>query len=222
MFWFGLVRATSVAILTVPLLQLAGCERRDGGSGPSGPSSGSQAAGSPTQAGVEHAPILDPFQGHWVFDQEGTDALRIAAGAKQADLDKERELLKKMPGLSHPDLILKGNVGVEPVTFMGQTREGELLFFALHEHGEWVCGKAWRHEDRNDPGDMSKCHVRLKIKDGRLELLTREQEGSVDLSDADLQKMPLAEGSAETCKADGLPAKDWSPWMPTAYKRKTE
>ena len=33
---------------------------------------------------------------------------------------------------------------------------GEYHFFALHTHGQQVCGKAWHHEDRYDPGDMSK------------------------------------------------------------------
>ena len=94
-----------------------------------------------------------------------------------------------------------------------RTGYGEFLFFALNLEGPGVCGKAWHHEDRTDPGNhISKHYVRLQIKDGDLWLSDREQE-DVDPSDPELINMAVTGGSAETCMADKAPATEWSPWV---------
>ena len=91
--------------------------------------------------------------------------------------------------------------------------DGEYLFFALHPEGQGVCGKAWHHENRTDPGNhISKHYVRLQIKDGDLWLSDREQE-DVDPNDPELANMPVTGGSATTCMADKAPAREWSPWL---------
>ncbi|MCX5662119.1 MAG: hypothetical protein NTW19_20780 [Planctomycetota bacterium] len=204
--------------LGLALVALSGCDRAAPSA--SGAGSSSQVASSPTEAGVANVPILDPFQGHWVVDEEKTIALWLSEGRKQAEIDKTREIMKKMQSPLFPDLVLQGNVGLVPMNAMGHTIEGELLFFALHQHGDWVCGKAWRHEDRHDPGDMSKCLARLKLKDGNLLLALRESEGSVNLSDPDVMKMPVTDGSAETCKAEKASEKEWSPWSTVVMAKK--
>ena len=64
----------------------------------------------------------------------------------------------------HNDMKISGNCAA----VRSGVPSAEYRLFATHEHGGKVCGKAWHHEDRFDPGDMSKCYVRLSIIDNRM------------------------------------------------------
>ena len=119
----------------------------------------------------------------------GVPAAEIAAAAKT----------KGDPYPLHADMSINGNVAV-----LKGSPEGEYFFFAVHPHGQWLCGKAWHHEDRHDPGDMTKCYVRLELKDQDLHLSVR-MEDSDNPNDPDLTKLPAAAGSAGTCRADAAP-----------------
>jgi len=61
---------------------------------------------------------------------------------------------------------------------------GEYDLFALHQHDQIVCGKAWHHEDPGDPGDMSKAWVRLESVEYELHLHVKMGD-SPDLADPD-------------------------------------
>jgi hypothetical protein len=91
----------------------------------------------------------------------------------------------------------------------------------MHEHGNKVCGKAWHHEDRFDPGDMSKCYVRLMIKDDYLYMEVRMKDGLPDLNDPDLGSSPPTEsGSATKCDAVNPVGPDWGDWTTYVFSRK--
>jgi hypothetical protein len=89
----------------------------------------------------------------------------------------------------------------------------------LHQHNQWVCGKAWYHEDRHDPGDMSKCFVRLEIVNADLHFSLRQQDGVLNLNDPDLTNMPITAGSASACTADAAADPPWSPWTTYVFIR---
>ncbi len=91
----------------------------------------------------------------------------------------------------------------------------------MHEHDGKACGKAWHHEDRFDPGDMSKCYVRLSVKDNHLHFEMRMKDGLPDLHDPELLSTPPAEaGSAAACDADKPAGKEWSEWTTFVFARK--
>jgi hypothetical protein len=96
----------------------------------------------------------------------------------------------------------------------------EYRFFSLHERGGKVCGKAWHHEDRHDPGDMSKCHVRLSMQGEFLHMEVRMQEDLPDLDDPDLQSPPTEGGSAADCDTDDPAGADGGEWTTYAFARK--
>ena len=151
------------------------------------------------------SPLLQPFQGPWKFDLDKSLALWQAQGVPAATLAQARGQAKVVP--LHEDMKIKGNVAV-----LGGTLEGEYFFYALHSHDQRVCGKAWHHEDRHDPGDMSKCYVRLELKNAELHLSQRLEEDSANPDDPDVANPPPT-GSAESCNADAAPEPAWSPWM---------
>lgn len=186
------------------LLGVMGCEYDPAGSG-AGP------FGSPGDS-----PQLQPFAGDWQFDLDKTLETRVAGGASDAEIESLRKLYAENPqhGKMHPDLSITGNeaVGRDVV-------ESEYRFFALHTHGELVCGKAWHHEDRFDPGDMSKCYVRLMIADEFLHLDVKMKEGLPSLNDPDLQS-PTEHGDPENCDAENPPGNDWSGWVTYVFSRK--
>jgi hypothetical protein len=196
--------ARMISCLTAAMLLAAGCNKRQ---------SQSQVATSPTGAGVANVPILVPYQGNWRVDEKKTVALWLSQGTTQAEINNDLAEDKQLGMPLHLDLHIQGNVAVEPWPAIRAGVEGEYLFFALHSEGPGVCGKAWHHENRADPGNhISKHYVRLQIKDGDLWLSDREQE-DVDPNDPELTNMPVTAGSAATCKADKLPATEWTPWV---------
>jgi len=197
-------QAALISCLTGAMLLPAGCSKRR---------SQSQVATSPTGAGVANVPILAPYQGNWRVDPKKTVALWLSQGTSQAEISNDLASIRKLGMPLHLDLHVQGNVAVEPWPAIRAGVEGEYLFFALHSEGPGVCGKAWRHENRADPGNhIHKLYIRLQIKDGDLWLSEREQE-DVNPDDPELATMPVTAGSAATCIADKAPAAEWSPWV---------
>ncbi len=163
--------------------------------------------------------LLSPFAGERAFDFEKTLAAQKAAGVPDLEqIEKLRKLYSENPllGKMRPDLTITGNEAVGS----GMTAV-EYRFFAMRDHDGKVCGKAWHHEDRFDPGDMSKCYVRVAFKDNELYFETRMKEGLPDLNDPDFRSLPPADSSsAEKCDADKPPGKDWSEWTTLVFVRK--
>lgn len=187
---FSMNRICLMVICTVALLAVLGCEARPQG-GPLGP--------------VRDSPLLTTFAGEWKFDFERTLQARIAAGRPAEEIALLRELQAKLPQLGmHSDLTITGDtaVGEEPLVC-------EYRFFAMHPHDETVCGKAWHHEDRSDPGDMSKCYVRLQNREGFLYLSVKTNENGPQAGDPDLAG-PVESGSASECDAENPPDEGWS------------
>ena len=114
----------------------------------------------------------------------------------------------------HPDLTIKGNVAVGNGLLSSEYR-----FFAMHKHDSTVCGKAWHHEDRNDPGDMSKCYVRLRIVGGDLHLEVNMLEGLPDLKDPDLLSNPPVEVDPSKCDAGSAAARKPGDWATYVFSR---
>lgn len=179
---------------------------------------GSDQSGDGPFGAATEIPLLTPFAGDWVFDFERTLDERKAAGDSDEDLEKIRKLYADNPlfGQMHPDMSIAGDVAI-----CSGMPPAEYRFFGIHEHDGKVCGKAWHHEDRHDPGDMSKCYVRLANNDGRLYFSVRMQDGLLDLNDPDLlAAAPVAVGSVESCDADAPPGGDWSEWTTFVFHRK--
>lgn len=130
-----------------------------------------------------YAKPLEPFQGQWVFNPERTAAARKARGEPSIG-----------GGARAPGFVIQGHVA----TGEGAPSE-EYRFFALHEHDGVVCGKAWHHEDRHDPGDMSKCHVKLCRAGDEFHLTVFMHEGLPDLDDPDLNAAPVVAAGPAGC-----------------------
>ena len=191
------------------LLSLTACDRSGGG----GSGSGGAASDSPFADAPPASPLLQPFAGQWQFHLDKTLAAWKAAGVPAAEI-AAAEKMKGAPYPLHADMSIQGNVAV-----LKGSPEGEYFFFGVHPHGQWVCGKAWHHEDRHDPGEMSKCYVRLELKDQELHLSVRMEDGGPNPNDPDLTKLPAAAGSAGTCRADAAPDPPWSKWETYVFVR---
>lgn len=179
-----------VALLMIVPAAILGCD--------SGPSAGP--FGPP-----DHSPLLKPYAGHWVFNLAKTLAAEKAAGASDEEIAKSQELPGAFPHSEdvYPDLTITGNVAVG-----SDITNSEYRFFAMHRHGDTLCGKAWHHEDRFDPGDMTKCHVRLKIEHGDLYLEVNMHEELPD-DDPDLAPKNRVESDSSECEAKKQKLKDW-------------
>lgn len=167
-------------------------------------------AGSGTGLPATTTPLLQPFQGAWKFDLNKTLALWQSQGVSAQQIAQAQSFAQMYP--LHGDIELTQNVA----TIHGVV-EGEYYFFAQHQHNQWVCGKAWWHEDRHDPGDMAKCYTRLEIINGDLHLSMRLEDGLPALNDPDLVTMPVQSGSVTNCQADGAPNPPWSPWQTLVF-----
>lgn len=114
----------------------------------------------------------------------------------------------------HADMNIQNDTALLPGTVAGSYQ-----FFALHAHNQWACGKAWHHEDVNDPGDMDKYLVRLELRDADLHLSVRTHDSAADPADPDVTNMPLTANSASNCPADAGPTPPWSPWRTYVFVR---
>lgn len=173
------------------------------------------APGNGAPVAAEDSPLLAPFQGQWRCDIEQTLAARKAGGASDDAIGAIRALLDRDPKMFrlHPDLTI-----TDVLATGDESPVSEYRFFGLHRHDDLVCGKAWHHEDRHDPGDMSACRVRLRLVDGRLHLAVRMQDGLPDLNSPDLVSMPV-EGDASRCDADSPSGPDWGGWETYVFHR---
>jgi hypothetical protein len=162
--------------------------------------------------------LLSPFAGEWVFDFDKTIAAQKAAGASEKDIEGIRKLYGDHPELGklHPDLSIAGNEAIG-----SEIPASEYRFFSVHQHGDKICGKAWFHEDRHDPGDMSKCYVRLKIKDNDLYFEVKMQEELPNVTDPDLMSTPAVEiDSDANCDAETPKGNGWSKWTLYIFTKK--
>ena len=147
------------------------------------------------------SPLLTPFAGHWVFEFEKTLAAEKAAGVvTDEQIAGMRKLFADNPQLRpmHADLTMRGNVAIGSGIVSCEYR-----FFGMHNHDSKVCGKAWHHEDRFDPGDMSKCYVRLSVVGGDLHLEVHMLDGPPDPddNDPDFGSTLSVEGELSKCDA---------------------
>jgi hypothetical protein len=156
--------------------------------------------------------LLRPFAGSWTFDKAAT--LRARSGTDSGATD-EPQTDNPQGGDVHPDMVITGNVAV-----FKDVVHSEYWFFALHPHDGKVCGKAWHHEDRFDPGDMSKCGVRFELRDDRLRFEVRMKEAAPEVDDPDLTTVPPIEvASAADCDAEALSGGGWTPWSIYIFTR---
>jgi hypothetical protein len=184
---------------------------------------GCDASPTPPEGGPFGAPdesrLLSPFAGDWVFDFETTLAAQKAGGLSEENIKRLRTLYAENPqfGKMHADMTIKGNEAV-----CSGLPPAEYRFFAMHEHDGKACGKAWHHEDRFDPGDMSKCYVRVKIDDGRLHFEVRMKDGLPELTDPDLRSSPAVDlDSSANCDADAPAGDGWTDWTTYVFARKS-
>lgn len=161
--------------------------------------------------------LMAPFAGTWIFDFEKTLAAQKAAGATEEQLARLRRLHAANPGLGngHPDLTFDGNVAVGAGII-----NSEYCFFGMHKHGSKTCGKAWYHEDRFDPGDMSKCYVRLEMVDGQLHMDVNMEEDLPGVNDPDLASEPPVESDVSKCEVDAKAGKKPGDWAIYVFTRR--
>ncbi len=192
------------AVLLAACTWVAGCGVIGLGEGPFGPPLPSK--------------LLEPFAGNWSFDIDRTAEAWKAAGASDADVAalRQQHQASKVFALVHPDISIQGNEAVGAGMLSTEYR-----FYAMHPHDGKICGKAWFHEDRYDPGDMSKCLVRLSRDGDLLRLEVRESEASADPDDPEVENVPPPDSGAaagcETLKADD---RSWSPWEIFVFRKK--
>ncbi|HTI49850.1 MAG TPA: hypothetical protein VL475_02825 [Planctomycetaceae bacterium] len=188
-----------MAVLTITAAAAVGC----------GPGTASGPFGAP-----QSSALMAPFAGAWTFDFDRTlDAQKAAGAVTDEQIRQLRQMYAANPALGkmHPDLTFDGNVAAG-----AGFPSSEYRFFGLHKHGEQVCEKAWHHEDRFDPGDMSKCYVRLSLVEGRLHLEVNMQDGLPDLNDPDLTSEPAVERDASQCDLEakaGRKPEDWATYV---------
>ena len=150
-------------------------------------------------AGASTSPLMIPLAGKWMFDFEKTLDAQKSVGLTEEQIAQIRRIYEGHATLCkvHLDIEFDGNVAV------GTDRPGsEYRFFDMHRHGSILCGKAWHHEDRYDPGDMSKCHVRLEVADNILRMEVHMEDGLPDLNDPDLMSEPPIESDAAKCEVE--------------------
>jgi hypothetical protein len=161
--------------------------------------------------------VLAPYAGTWAFDFDKTIDAQLASGAPKAEIDQMRKMYEQNPQHRklHGDIVLAGNQAV-----CSGVPSAEYDFFNMHVHDGKACGKAWHHEDRHDPGDMSECYVRMKIVENRLVMEVKMSEQSPDLNDSDLASSPPVDlDSAARCDAEKPAKGDWSPWIVYVFNR---
>ena len=168
--------------------------------------------------------LLAPFAGTWVFDFDKTIDAQQAAGTSKEEIERLRKMYAQDPQFRklYADLVITGNQAVG-----SGIPSDEYDFFAIHQHGNKVCGKAWHHEDRNDPGDMTKCYVRMAMVENRLQLEVRTLGRSPNLSDPEMAALlaqnpsspPVDLDTSARCDADKPAGGEWTPWTISVFTR---
>lgn len=180
-----------------------------------GPGSATGSASGPIGT-PEASTIMAPFDGKWTLDWDKTLAAIRAGGATEEQIESLRRNYANDPSLStlHPNLTITGNVA------MGDGRpSSEYRFFRMHKHGTKTCGMAWHHEDRFDPGDMSKCHVRLEVVGSELRLEVYMHEALPDLNDPDILTPPPVENRPEDCEVEAKTTNEPGAWQTYVFRR---
>jgi hypothetical protein len=188
-------RPSAWAFAWLALLLLSGCGNRSGPvHGPFGPAVSSR--------------LLAPFQGAWRLDADKTLEARKAAGANNDEIARLRKMHE-----GRQRLHLGAALTIVDNEALGSPfPSSEYRFFHLHRHGDKVCGKAWHHEDRFDPGDVSKCYVQLEIVEECLHFRSCVIEGLPNPNDPELiSPLPVEMDLAEKCAAEE--GKAWTEWM---------
>ncbi len=162
------------------------------------------------------SPLMAPLAGKWTFALDKTLDAQKQAGATDEQIAMSRKFHESNPvfGKMHPDMTFEGDQAVGAGLLSSEYR-----FFGMHTHGSKLCGKAWHHEDRHDPGDMSKCHVRLEVVKGDLYMEVYMQDGLPDLDDPDLRSEPPTEGDAAQCDIDTKASQKPRDWMTYVFTR---
>jgi hypothetical protein len=182
---------------------------------------GSEAAKGPFGAPHSSA-TLAPLAGKWVFDLEKTLAAQKAAGKiNDQEVTEIRQHFAGKKGFDalHQDLIFQGNLAMGAAPPEAEGVICEYRFFRMHRHGSTLCGRAWHHEDRFDPGDMSKCYVRLETAGDELRLEVAMQEEPPGLDDPDLLTEPPAEGNAGQCDVESKSKNVPDEWAIYVFRR---
>lgn len=201
-------RATAVTLLILA----SGCGRAPGPAG--------DGASADLWGDAVHAPLLEPFQGEWTYDFDRTAAVWQSQGIPADEIDRAQEFQQRNPALAAlgKSLTFDGHIASgDPFPF------SEYRLFGLHEHDGALCGEAWHHEDANDPGDMSKCFVKLRRTGEELHFDLWMTDEPTDLDDPDLNTPPpVISGSAADCKAPPDDAPDRNGWSTRVFVRKAK
>ncbi|HUG66418.1 MAG TPA: hypothetical protein VMM76_01625 [Pirellulaceae bacterium] len=162
-------------------------------------------------------PVTDdriaPFAGRWEFDAEGTFALMEERIDNPDAIRISRQFHTNVSPL-HQNLVISGT------TLTGDGVPAcEYQLFALHQHGDVLCGKAWHHEDRYDPGDMSKCFIQLEVVESKLKLTVNQLDGLPDLDDPDLHS-PTPSSDADGCRTPALIGEEPKEWAVYCFDKR--
>jgi hypothetical protein len=149
------------------------------------------------------SPLLVPYKGRWRLDLKLTGDPRI---------DKTAGPLIAMPA-TETDIVINGNFITELTV-----PEGQYRLFAAHSHDGWICARAWYHEDRHDDGDMSKCHIRMRLDGPDLHFQVRHAGRSVEFTDPDFaSNPPVISLDQSQCSLESDMDYDWQPWLSYVY-----
>ncbi|MBM4075667.1 MAG: hypothetical protein FJ267_08500 [Planctomycetes bacterium] len=152
--------------------------------------------------------MLNEFAGTW--------ALSSALTREASESSSTNTLFEPVDGYQ---IMISGHIA-NGVDVTGE----QYRMFSLHRHDGWVCGRAWHHEDRLDPGDMSKCHVRLKRDGDKLIFRVRCSRSGGDANDLDVgHAIPVILADNSPCPLDHDFEYVWDDWetrvyLPTLHK----
>jgi hypothetical protein len=183
--------------------------------------------------------LLEPFQGEWTVSEDRTFDLWRRQGKGEA-VEQTKAMRKrltevqekksaadrgamKLAGVDAALRRLHADLSITGDTFIGSGfLSQEYRLFAIHQHGPIVCAKAWFHEDRHDPGDMSKCWVRLERVGDDFHFHVKMQDDTADTEkDPDLTSMPTLV-DAKSCEVAGEKpeSKEWTTFVFVRPRRK--
>jgi hypothetical protein len=204
-----------IPALVAFVIMMSGCDRTPSSSS-AVPTQGTSSAGPSPAGGSTSAvvPILAPFKGKWNYNDTKTMAYWKATNIPANEIAQVQKMKQLAP--AHPNMTLGGDLAI---LHGPGPMEGQYQFYALHPHVQLVCGKAWHHEDRFDPGDMDKYLIRLELRDNDLYLSIRGHEDAADPNDPEVVTMPILSGSSSTCTADAGKDPPWSPWRTYIFDR---
>ncbi|MEM0914806.1 MAG: hypothetical protein AAGB29_02570 [Planctomycetota bacterium] len=129
---------------------------------------GNQPVTNPALSGLATAaPLPQPFQGRWNFNQARTlDENKKVMSPQHFGMYQRSVQAARAAGLGeiHPD------IDVRQASFIGFGHPMAMQYdlTSWTQSGSWLDAQAWLHEDVHDPGDMAKIDMRFKIDNGEL------------------------------------------------------